>query len=109
MIAAATSTATSSPLSALVWVFGSIGGLSVVLVLTSMALAARHRGRRRQWVAAIGRSNGLESAGSADRILTSGDLVRDGDLRRLVLAEAEKLRQRRLPPPDPPPARSGGA
>lgn len=108
MIAAVTSSATSSPLNALVWVFGVIGGVAVVLLLTSMALAARHRGRRRQWVATIRRSHhDLDFIESADRILTSGDLVRDRELRRLVLAAAQELRQRRPLPPDEPPTWPG--
>jgi hypothetical protein len=90
----AAQSASSSPLNALIWIFGVAGGASIVLILTSAALAWNHMKRRNSL-----REVTLDPKGNASisypllerysRIITSGDLVMDEEL----YSEAVRLAQ----------------
>ena len=78
----------SSPLNALIWVFGVAGGVSIALILTSMALAWRHRKRRNNLL----RWSGQDVVEYWNRLLTSGDLVMARQLRVGAVRVARQLR-----------------
>lgn len=100
----------SSPLNALIWVFGVAGGVSIALTAASGTLAWNHRRQRSRLISRIGAS---ETVKNYRNILTGGDLVMDDRLRlsaiQMAQALREEVRQRRSPqPPEPPPYTLGG-
>jgi hypothetical protein len=96
----------SSPLNALVWVFGIAGGASLALTLTSAALAWNHRRQRNRRTTSWGAD---ETVVLLSNFLTTGDLVMDSRLHSAASEMArvirEELRDRGSQPPEPPPER----
>ena len=100
----------TKPLDALVWVFGFAAGITLLLLLLTMALAALHRhhrvnGRYTAELQAINHApKNRERRYRSTRVLTTGDLVMDPDARDLVAKIAQQLRK----PPAKPPRSSAG-
>jgi hypothetical protein len=93
--------ASTTPLNALVWVFGLAAAAVLALFATTMLLAANHRrrrdrGRYRSELSEFAdkskaRKRGPDPFERSIRALTTGDLVADSDARRTVIEIATEL------------------